>query len=128
MRLLLDTHVFLWSHVDPHRLGEGLTLLEDEDNQLIVSAASAWEIAIKHANGRLSLPEPPESYLPVRIRELGARPLAIEHAHALAAAGLPGIHRDPFDRMLVAQAGALEATLMTADARIARYPVATVMV
>lgn len=128
MRLLLDTHVFLWLHTQPDRLADHLALLEDEHNDLLISAASTWEIAIKYAGGRLALPEPPERYVPVRIRAIGAEPLAIEHAHALAVAQLPSLHRDPFDRMLVAQAGVLGASLVTADPQVARYPIETLVV
>jgi PIN domain nuclease of toxin-antitoxin system len=128
VRLLLDTHVFLWLQTQPERLGDRLALLEDASNDLFVSAASTWEIAIKYASGRLALPEPPERFVLTRIREIGAEPLAIEHVHALAVSRLPNLHSDPFDRMLIAQAGALDATLVTADERIVRYPVRTVAV
>ncbi|HEX3433067.1 MAG TPA: type II toxin-antitoxin system VapC family toxin [Solirubrobacteraceae bacterium] len=128
MRLLLDTHVFLWLNTQPERLGDRLTLLEAASNELLVSAASTWEIAIKYAGGGLALPEPPERFVPTRIRDIGAEPLAIEHVHALAVSRLPNLHRDPFDRMLIAQAGALDATLVTADERIIRYPVRTLAV
>jgi PIN domain nuclease of toxin-antitoxin system len=128
VRLLLDTHVFLWLQTQPERLGNRLTLLEDAPNDLLVSAASTWEIAIKYAGGRLALPEPPERFVPTRIREIGAEPLAIEQVHALAVSRLPDLHRDPFDRMLIAQARALDATLVTADERIIRYPVRTLAV
>ena len=128
MRLLLDTHVFLWLHTEPQRMGDRLALLEDQRNDLFVSAVTSWEIAIKYAGGRLALPEPPERYVPVRIREIGAEPLAIEHAHALAVTQLPKLHRDPFDRMLVAQAGALGASIVTADPQIIRYPVETLAI
>jgi len=123
VRILLDTRVFLSLHTDPERLGEHLTLLEDQRSELLVSAASSWEIAIKYALGRLALPEPPERYVPERLRLMGAKPLAIEHTHALAVAGLPRLHRDPFDRLLVAQAGLLNVPILTADPAIVQYPV-----
>ena len=128
MRILLDTHVFLWLQTDPERLGEHVALLEDQRNELLVSAVSSWEIAIKHGMGRLRLPDPPERYVPERLRLMGATPLAIEHSHALAVAGLPRLHRDPFDRLLVAQAGLLDAAILTADPQIAQYPVRTLRV
>lgn len=128
MKILLDTHTFLWLHSDPERLGEHLTLLEDRRNELLVSAVSSWEIAIKYELGRLALPEPPERYVPERLRRMGATPLTIEHTHALAVAGLPRLHRDPFDRLLVAQAGLLDVAILTADPEIARYPVRTLQV
>lgn len=123
MRLLLDTHVFLWLQTEPERLGDHLRVVEDRRTELLLSAASSWEIAIKHSLGRLPLPEPPERYVPERVRAIGARPIAVEHAHALAVASLPSLHRDPFDRLLVAQAQALDVALLTADAMVARYPV-----
>jgi PIN domain nuclease of toxin-antitoxin system len=126
--VLLDTHVFLWLHTEPERLGERLALLEDPLNELLVSAASSWEIAIKHANGRLPLPEPPERYVPSRLRRMGAVALAIEHRHALAAADLPNLHRDPFDRMLVAQAGLLGVPIVTADPQVAQYEIGSLNV
>jgi PIN domain nuclease of toxin-antitoxin system len=128
VRLLLDTHVFLWLNATPERLGAALTEIENSRNRLVVSAATSWEIAIKHARGRLPLPDPPERYVPDLIRRIGAEALAIEHAHALGVASLPLLHRDPFDRLLIAQAHAIEATLVTADQRIAEYPVQTLMV
>jgi PIN domain nuclease of toxin-antitoxin system len=128
VKVLLDTHVFLWLHTEPERLGEHLSLVEDRRNELIVSAASSWEIAIKHGLGRLTLPEPPQRYVPERMRAIGAHALAIEHAHALAVAALPPLHRDPFDRVLVAQAAALDMPILTADPAIAGYPVRTLMV
>jgi PIN domain nuclease of toxin-antitoxin system len=128
VKLLLDTHTFLWLNTAPERLGAALAELEDSRNRLVVSAATSWEIAIKHARGRLALPDPPERYVPDLIRRIGAEPLAIEHAHALGVASLPPLHRDPFDRLLVAQARSIEATLVTTDQRIADYPVRTLIV
>jgi PIN domain nuclease of toxin-antitoxin system len=119
----LDTQVFLWIHTDPSRLGRVLRHVEDGHNQLLLSAASSWEIAIKHGAGRLNLPESPARYVAGRIQAIGATALAIEHAHAFAVADLPPIHRDPFDRMLVAQARALGLTLVTADPVFAGYDV-----
>jgi PIN domain nuclease of toxin-antitoxin system len=128
LRLLLDTHVFLWLQTEPERLGEQLSPVEDARTELLVSAVSAWEIAIKHGLGRLSLPEPPDRYVPSRLRAIGASPLAIEHSHALAVASLPSLHRDPFDRLLVAQARAIDVTLLTADPLVDQYPVDTKLI
>ena len=128
MRVLLDTHVFLWLNTDPERLGEHLSLIEDQHSELLFSSASSWEIAIKYGLGRLALPEPPERYVPARMRAVGASAVAIEHTHALAVAALPPLHRDPFDRLLVAQAGLLGVPILTADPVIAEYPVQTLMV
>ncbi|HWW91458.1 MAG TPA: type II toxin-antitoxin system VapC family toxin [Solirubrobacteraceae bacterium] len=126
MKILLDTHVFLWLQTDPARLGVQLGVLEDRRNELIVSAVSSWEIAIKYRLGRLVLPEPPGRYVPERLRMIGAKGLAIEHSHALAVATLAPLHRDPFDRLLVAQAALLDLPVMTADPMIVQYPVATI--
>ncbi len=128
MKLLLDTHVFLWLLAEPKRLGEHLALVEDRRNELLVSAASSWEIAVKHELGRLPLPEAPQRYVPSRMRAIGAVALPIEHSHTFAAAALKPLHRDPFDRLLVAQAGLLDVPILTADAAIARYPVRTLLV
>jgi PIN domain nuclease of toxin-antitoxin system len=128
VRILLDTHVFLWLQGAPERLEEQLKLLRSRETELLVSAASAWEIAIKHATGRLPLPEPPQAYVPERIRRIGAQAVDVEHGHALAVASLPPIHRDPFDRLLVAQGRALDAAIITADPTVAAYPVETIQV
>ncbi|MCL2769226.1 MAG: type II toxin-antitoxin system VapC family toxin [Solirubrobacterales bacterium] len=128
MKLLLDTHVFLWALSEPERLGDRMSLLEDRRNSLFLSAASSWEIAIKHGLGRLPLPEPPHRYVPRRLDTIGAEPLAIEHSHALAVWRLERLHRDPFDRLLVAQAGQLQMTIVTADRAVDQYPVRTVLV
>jgi PIN domain nuclease of toxin-antitoxin system len=128
VRVLLDTHIFLWLNTEPERLGERLSLVEDRRSELLFSAACSWEIAIKHGLGRLPLPEPPDRYVPSRIRSIGATALAIEHTHALAVATLPPLHRDPFDRLLVAQAGLLDVPILTSDPIVAEYPVKTLMV
>lgn len=128
MRLLLDTQVFLWLLAEPERLGRHQRSIEDPANDLLLSAASSWEIAIKVGLGRLELPDAPTRYVPDRMRAIGAEPLAVEHAHALAVAQLPLLHRDPFDRILVAQARHLRLRIVTADENIARYDVQTILV
>lgn len=127
MTVLLDTHVWLWMLADPDRLGALRPLVEDESNALLLSAASSWEIAIKHASGRLQLPEPPATFVPSRIRATGVTPISIEHTHALAVASLPPHHRDPFDRLLVAQALAYDVPLATADMTVQAYGVRTLV-
>lgn len=123
MRILLDTQVFLWAASEPERLGQARPFIEEPRNELLVSAASSWEIAIKHALGKLPLPERPTHYVPHLLRELGAVAVPVEHAHALAVAELPHHHRDPFDRLLVAQALVLEVPIATADPMLAKYDV-----
>jgi PIN domain nuclease of toxin-antitoxin system len=127
LKLLLDTHIFLWLHTEPERLGEHLSLVEDRRTELLVSAVVSWEIAIKYRLGRLPLPESPDRYVPERLRAIGAQALPIEHTHALAVAALPPLHDDPFDRLLVAQSGLLNAPILTADLAIAKYAVRTLM-
>lgn len=128
MRFLLDTHVFLWLNSEPGRLGPHLEQMHHRTTDLLLSAASSWEIAVKYGLGRLPLPEPPERYVPDRMRAIGALPLAVEHAHALAASSLPALHRDPFDRMLVAQARTEGVVLVTADPVLARYDAEVLLV
>jgi len=125
VKLLLDTHVFLWLQTEPERVGEHLGLIEDPRSELLFSAASSWEIAIKYGLGKLPLPEPPQTYVPERVRAIGAHALPIDHPHALAVAALARLHRDPFDRLLVAQAKLLDVPILTADPLIAQYPVQT---
>jgi PIN domain nuclease of toxin-antitoxin system len=128
VRLLLDTHVFLWLQTTPDRLGEQLATVQDARNDLFVSAASSWEVAIKYQLGKLQLPEPPDRYMPSRIRAIGAEALSVEHPHALAVASLPPLHRDPFDRLLVAQSVLLGLTIVTADPAVAQYLVGTALI
>lgn len=124
MRLLLDTQIWLWALVASGRLGRRTSqALTDSGNDVYLSAASSWEIAIKYTLGKLPLPAPPERYVPERIRLSGVTPLAIEHSHALAVATLPELHRDPFDRLLIAQAVVERMTLVTADSAVTAYDV-----
>jgi len=127
MRILLDTQCWLWMSLSPERFSSRARgLVENRENVLYLSAASAWEMAIKHALGKLRLPEPPVTYVPARIAALGVQPLAIEHEHALRVATLPAHHRDPFDRLLVAQAQIDDLPILTADPAIGKYDVETV--
>ncbi len=101
-------------------------MIEDAETGVLLSAASAWEIAIKAGRGRLELPLPPERYVPDRLRRHRMDMLEITVAHALRAGALPDIHADPFDRMLVAQAQIEGIPLLTADPAISRYDVETI--
>lgn len=124
MRALLDTHVFLWWLADDDRLRRSTrAIIEDPGNTLLLSAASAWEVAIKSAQGRLDMARPVEDVLTTVLQQARFERLSIEFEHAVVAATLPGIHGDPFDRMLVAQAMALGCPIVTQDPKIARYPV-----
>ena len=127
MTLLLDTHAFLWWLDDNPRLGpKSRAAIADPNNTVWVSAASAWEIAIKAGLGRLEMSEPPEDALPREIERGGFRALAISVDHALAVRSLPQHHRDPFDRLLIAQAVAEGLRLITADRAFARYHVSLI--
>lgn len=124
MRILLDTSCWLWMVAASDRLGPSARArLEDRSNELILSAASSWEVAIKYALGKLPLPEPPGRYIPSRIQATGVTPLQVEHSHALAVAALPHHHRDPFDRLLIAQADLEGVPLMTADRVFGAYDI-----
>jgi len=123
-RLLLDTHCWLWLQAEPERFSpEVLRDLGDPGIELLLSAASAWEIAIKYALGKLPLPEPPSSYVPSRLERSGTTELLISHRHALRVASLPAHHRDPFDRLLVAQAQIEGLAILTADPLLRSYEV-----
>ena len=123
-RLLLDTHALLWWLADDPRLGpRARTLIGDERNEAYVSAVSAWEISIEQALGKLDAPED----LDAIVTEEGFAKLPITFFHGERAGLLPALHRDPFDRMLVAQAQAEGLDIITADERIAAYAIRTVM-
>jgi len=98
-------------------------LVEDPENQLLLSAASSWEIAIKYALGRLPLPLPPLEYVLSRMETSGTSPLAVQHSHALQAGSLPRHHADPFDRLLIAQAQLEDLSILTADRQFEAYQV-----
>ncbi|GIW41931.1 MAG: twitching motility protein PilT [Candidatus Binatia bacterium] len=118
-RLLLDTHVFLWWRVNDRRLRKEARQAIADAEIVFVSAATAWEIAIKIALGRLRIPEPVEA----GVKKSGFEKLPIDFAHAESAARLPPHHADPFDRMLVAQAREEGLVLVTGDRRIGLYDV-----
>jgi len=119
LRLLLDTHAFLWWRGDDPRLGDvEREAIRDGQNDVFLSAASIWEIVIKQSLGRLEIPEPASA----SAARLGFEPLAVRFAHAEAIAQLPPLHRDPFDRMLIAQARIEGLALVTHDPAIRAYP------
>ena len=122
--ILLDTQVWLWMNGAVERLSEpAREILAEGQQELYLSAASTWEIAIKHAGGKLKLPQPPARYIPSTLAATDVKPLAIHQAHTWRAAALPLHHRDPFDRMLIAQAQAEGMRLMTADSQLEHYEV-----
>jgi len=122
VRVLLDTHVWLWMQAEPERLGiRARSLIDDEHTELLLSAASVWEIAIKVRSGTLTLPEPVSRYVPSRMQSSGVLPLAVSHAHAASVADLPDHHRDPFDRLLVAQALDEGVAILSSDTQLDAY-------
>ena len=122
MNLLLDTHVLLWAAGMPERLpGDARALLEAEDAKPFFSAASLWEVAIKSGLGRADFRVDPR-VLRRGLLENGYAELPVTGAHAVAVDLLPPIHKDPFDRLLIAQARVEGLTLLTADRMVARYP------
>jgi PIN domain nuclease of toxin-antitoxin system len=126
VKYLLDTSVFLWSNGAPEKLNrQGTAVLSSVSSEIYLSAASSWEIAIKFALGTIRLPSPPSQFIPDTLRILSIRSLEISHFHALAAGALPIHHRDPFDRMLIAQACSEEMVLLTTDKIFAQYDVET---
>ncbi len=124
MRALLDTHTFLWWNLDHPQLSEeARQFIGNGGNEIYLSAASAWEIAIKAAIGRLTLPEAPDQYVANRMGRHRFIALPIELSHALHVYGLPQIHSDPFDRLLVAQSQLEQLPILTADDDIVRYEI-----
>ena len=124
MKILLDTHCWLWWITTPERLSpEAQKLITDGGNQVFLSAASSWEIAIKCALGKLPLPENPEKFVPPRLTRDAIKPLSINHSHALHVASLPPHHRDPFDRLLISQAQMEGLSIMTVDKQFRLYEV-----
>lgn len=124
MRLLIDTQVLLWWMSMPAALNAAaIATLGDPNNAIYLSAASVWEVVIKHASGKLRLPSPPDEYVPTRLARENITSLAIETAHVLRLAHLPPHHRDPFDRIIIAQAQVEGLPIMTSDRLFDRYPV-----
>jgi PIN domain nuclease of toxin-antitoxin system len=119
MSLLLDTHVVLWAITGDPTLGADFLDRLRHDPDIVLSPVSLWEITIKQAAGKLAGP----ADLAERVRDMGFRELPVTHAHAIAAGRLPPHHRDPFDRMLVAQATTQGMTLVSRGASIALYDV-----
>ncbi len=124
MKILLDTHAFLWwNDANPRLSRKALSLLEDPSNTLLLSVVSAWEIVIKCQARKLRLPESPSVYIPTRSAHYGIETLPVILAHVLASESLPTHHRDPFDRLLIAQAKVEDVPILTADPQIRGYPV-----
>lgn len=124
MRFLLDTHVFLWAFLSPEKLDQDIIdLLEDAENEKFFSAASAWEIAIKHRHGSIVLPFPPPVFIKKALAATDIKQLAITINDTLSAGELPPIHKDPFDRLLITQARHHELFIVTNDHVFEEYEV-----
>jgi len=128
MKLLLDTHIFLWFISGDARLPlPWRSEIQDPHNEVFLSVVSLWEAIVKYQLGKLPLPQPPESYLPAqRARHLIAN-LPLDEFSVTRLAQLPPLHRDPFDRMLICQTQAHGLRLVTADPLITAYPVAVLI-
>ena len=123
MKLLLDTHILLWAASNPDKLSRPARVaLTSAENELFVSAATTWEISIKHSLGKLELPMEPERWVSAAFLSLQASEVPISIADSLAVSRLPSLHSDPFDRLLIAQAQRRVLTLVTSDPHIRRYP------
>ena len=126
MRLLLDTHAFLWGILDDPALSRNVRgEIENSSNDVLVSVASFWEVSIKYGLGRLHLPDAPDRYLPTQRMAAGIELLVIDEPEVCLVHGLPLHHRDPFDRLLVAQANCYGLVIATNDPLIQQYPVRT---
>jgi len=124
VRLLLDTCTFLWLAGGGRSLSPAAAeYVRNPANDVFLSAVSSWEIVVKHRMGRLPLPEPPDHLIPTERRLRGIATLAFDEDSALQGLRLPPLHRDPFDRLLIAQAIALGLAIVTPDPLIAQYPV-----
>jgi PIN domain nuclease of toxin-antitoxin system len=120
MRVLLDTQVVLWAGAAPERLGEARRLIDEAEERLI-STATTWEVVIKSALGKVRLDAPIGEWIHRSLSQLAAQALPITNEHAAAVAELEPFHRDPFDRMLIAQARHASALLLTADKALEPY-------
>lgn len=124
MKLLLDTHIFLWSLLEPEKLtDETVELLDNPETEKYLSAASSWEIAIKYAKGSIILPQPPTEFILKHASAAGIRLLPITVGETLETSSLPLHHKDPFDRILIAQARLNDMFLVTNDRMLAEYHV-----
>ncbi len=127
MRVLIDSHVFLWLGSDDERLPpEVRDLLADRRTRVVVSVATTWELTVKVLAGRLRLPQEPEVHFAEYLSDYASEIMAIEQRHVDALPGLPAIHADPFDRMLVAQALVEDLDLVTGDEILQSYPIRTI--
>jgi PIN domain nuclease of toxin-antitoxin system len=124
MKLLLDTHIFLWFISGDRRLPETMrNSIQNVDNEVYLSVVSLWEVIIKHQLGKLVLPQPPAIYLPAQRQRHQLTSLSIDESSVSRLSSLPQMHRDPFDRMLICQALEHDLTLVTVDRAIVAYQI-----
>lgn len=124
MKLLIDTHCWIWWFSEFEKLSQThQSLLGDPHNQLYFSAASSLEISIKYQLGKLKLPQPPKEYIPSRLAKHEMIPLAIQNSHAVQVSELPLHHRDPFDRVLIAQSQIENLPILTSDKEFKKYDI-----
>jgi PIN domain nuclease of toxin-antitoxin system len=124
VRILLDTHTFLWwNEASPRLSKKALVLVADPANTVLLSVVSAWELVLKTQTGKLRLPESPSVYVPTRMGHYAMEALPVTLAHVLASEALPFHHRDPFDRLLIAQAIVEGIPIVTADPEFRRYKI-----
>jgi PIN domain nuclease of toxin-antitoxin system len=124
MRILLDTHIFLWFISGDTQLSADVRdAIRDLDNEVYLSAISVWEVIVKYQLGKLSLPERPETYLPKQRDLHQITSLALDEVSITQLAKLPSFHRDPFNRMLICQALQNDLTIATVDSAVRAYPV-----
>ncbi len=127
MKYLLDTHTFLWFATDNPRISEkAKQIIQNRKNQLLLSAASVWEISIKYSIGKISLSTDLDNFISESLRNYNLTPLPISIPHSIEVSRLPEIHRDPFDRMLIAQSRIENAGIITTDKDITKYDVKTI--
>ena len=127
VRILLDTSTFLWwNEASPRLSKKASVLLADPANTLLLSVVSAWELVLKTQTGKMRLTESPSVYVPTRMAHYAMEALPVALAHVLAAESLPLHHRDPFDRLLIAQATIEDVPIVTADPEFKRYPIRVV--
>lgn len=126
MKILLDTHIFLWFISGDSRLSAHiLDAIREPDNDIYLSVVSIWESIVKYQLGKLPLPEPPETYLPKKRDLHQIINLDLDESSVVQLSKLPLLHRDPFDRMLICQALQHEMTIATVDTSVRSYPVSS---
>lgn len=124
MKLLLDTHIFLWYISGDYHLPNSLKdMIQDSANEVYLSVISLWESIVKYRLGKLPLPLSPEKYLPLQRERHDISSLSLDESAIIHLSALPSLHRDPFDRMLICQAIEHKMTIVTMDAAIAQYPI-----